>query len=179
MLSRDNAVLVVVDVQGKLSALMHKHEAMLKNIITVVKGARQLSLPVLWMEQLPDKLGPTTPLLAAELEGVKAMSKSTFSACGHQGFLDELGHSGREQVLLVGIETHICVYQTALDLQERGFEVEVVADATSSRAKRNKRLALDKLAQAGVGLTSVEMMLFELMRTAECEEFRSVTRLIK
>ncbi|KEQ12110.1 hydrolase [Endozoicomonas numazuensis] len=179
MLSRNNTALVVVDVQGKLASLMYKQERMHDALVRMVKGAQLLELPVFWLEQLPEKLGRTTPVLAEALKGAVPMAKASFSGCGQPDFMDSLKASGKTQVLLAGIEAHICVYQTALDLMERGYDVEVVVDATSSRSKHNKRLALDKLARKGVELTSVEMVLFELMKTAECDVFRDVAKLVK
>ena len=179
MLNIENTVLVVVDVQGKLATLMHEQEAMMKNIISMAKAARTLALPVLWMEQIPDKLGPTAPELADVLEGLQPIAKSSFSCCGHEGFMEALDMTGREQVLLVGIESHICVYQTAVGLLEQDYHVEVVTDAVSSRTEANKQAALDKMAGAGVELTSVEMALFELLKTAEAPQFRNIARLIK
>ena len=179
MLSIENTALVIVDVQGKLATLMHEQEALYKNLVTMVKGARALQVPILWMEQLPEKLGPTIPELANELEGLQPMSKATFSCCRHPAFLESLEISNRDQVLLIGIEAHICVYQTAVDLLSAGLHVEVVTDGVSSRTEANKQVALDKLATAGVELTSVEMCLFELMQTAAHPGFRQIAQLIK
>ncbi|WOG25866.1 isochorismatase family protein [Endozoicomonas sp. 8E] len=179
MLSQNNTALVVVDVQGKLATLMYKQEKMHDALVKMIKGVRMLNMPVLWLEQLPEKLGRTTPEVADELEGVTPIAKATFSGCGHQTFMDSLMATGKTCILLSGIETHICVYQTALDLMASGYEVEIVADATSSRSKHSKRLALDKLARKGVEVTNVEMALFELMRTAESDVFRDLAKLVK
>ncbi|WP_062269157.1 hydrolase [Endozoicomonas arenosclerae] len=179
MLDRKNTALVIVDVQGKLATLMYKQERMHNALVKMVRGARILGLPVFWLEQLPEKLGKTTPRLAEELKGIDPLAKSSFSGCGQSEFVSALKGSGCNQVLLAGIEAHICVYQTALDLTASGYEVEVIVDASSSRSKYDKRLALDKLARKGVELTSVEMALFELMTTAECEEFREIAKLVK
>ncbi|WP_422134243.1 hydrolase [Endozoicomonas sp. ALD040] len=179
MLSQNNTALVVVDVQGKLATLMYKQEKMHDALVKMIKGVRMLNLPVLWLEQLPEKLGRTTPEIADELEGVAPIAKTTFSGCGQQKFMDSLMATGKTCILLAGIETHICVYQTALDLMASGYEVEIVADATSSRSKHSKRLALDKLARKGVEMTNVEMALFELMKTAGSDVFRDVAKLVK
>ncbi|OED47245.1 hydrolase [Endozoicomonas sp. (ex Bugula neritina AB1)] len=179
MLNPEDAALVIVDVQGKLASLMHERESLYKNLVAMVKGARALKLPILWMEQLPEKLGSTIPEVANELEGLQPMSKSTFSCCMNSGFIEALEMSNRDQILVVGIEAHICVYQTAMDLLSAGVHVEVVTDAVSSRTDVNKQVALDKLATAGAELTSVEMCLFELMQTADHPLFREVSRLIK
>ena len=179
MLSLDNTVLVIVDVQGKLATLMHKKDALYKNLAAITAGAKELDLPVLWLEQIPHKLGPTITEVSEQLSGQTPISKSAFSGCGETEFIKALKDSGRKQVLVVGIEAHICVYQTAMDLHQDGFEVEVVADAVSSRTKQNKMIALDKLGKAGIGITSTEMALFELMKTADAPQFRTIARLIK
>ena len=179
MLSIDNTLLVIVDVQGKLASLMHEQEALYKNIVTMAKGARALAMPILWMEQLPEKLGPTIPELTEVLDGLQPMPKSTFSCARHSGFMESLEMTGREQVLIVGIEAHICVYQTAMDLLELDYQIEIVTDAVSSRTEQNKQIALDKMATSGIDFTSVEMVLFELLQTADAPQFRDIARLIK
>ena len=179
MLNIDDTVLVVVDVQGKLATLMYEHELLFRNLQAMIKGARLLELPVLWLEQLPDKLGPTIPQLQEVLSDLQPMTKSTFSGCGASGFLPALEATGCKKVLLVGIEAHICVYQTAADLLALGYEVEIVADAVSSRLKASKKTALAKMSALGAGLTTVEMALFELMKTADVPVFRDIGKLIK
>ena len=179
MLNLDNTVLVIVDVQGKLATLMHKKDALYKNLAAITAGTKELNLPVLWLEQIPHKLGPTITEVSEQLSGQTPISKSAFSGCGEPEFIKALKDTGCKQVLVVGIEAHICVYQTAVDLHQDGFEVEVVADAVSSRTKQNKMIALDKLGKAGIGITSTEMALFELMKTADAPQFRTIARLIK
>ncbi len=180
MLTRDNAVLVLIDVQGKLAQLMDDKETLFANLRKVVAGARAIGIPVLWNEQNPEKLGRTIPELEELLgEQSRPLSKMCFSCCGNPAFLEVLLGTGRRQAILVGIETHVCVYQTARDLLDRGFYVEVVADAVSSRSLGNKHIALDRLARHGAEITSAEMLLFELLRTAEAPEFRDVQRIIK
>ncbi|USE33829.1 hydrolase [Endozoicomonas sp. SCSIO W0465] len=179
MLNLDSTVLVVVDVQGKLATLMHEHQPLLHNIATMVKGAKLLNIPILWLEQIPEKLGGTVPELANELSDVSPVKKTSFSACGEPDFISALEQTGSRQVLLSGIETHICVYQTAMDLLAGGYEVEVLVDAVSSRTLQNKEVALDKMSALGADLTTVEMALFELMKSADAPQFRDVAKLIK
>lgn len=183
MLTIDRTVLVVVDVQGKLANLMHEHESLFGNIVTMVKGAKLLDIPIIWLEQMPEKLGATIPELADELvdklSDVSPVRKSSFSACGEPAFMSALEQAGSRQVLLAGIETHICVYQTAMDLLAGGYGVEVLVDAVSSRTLQNKEVALDKMSALGADLTTVEMALFELMKSAEAPQFRDVAKLIR
>lgn len=179
MLDLDSTVLVIVDVQGKLATLMHDKEQLYKNLVAITAGATELDLPVIWMEQIPHKLGPTITELSELLSGQAPVSKSAFSCYAEPEFVTALEKTGRRQVLVAGIEAHICVYQTAMDLHKAGYDVEVVADAVSSRSRENRNIALEKMRSAGVGITSTEMVLFELMKTADFPEFRAVARLIK
>ncbi|PIE22213.1 MAG: hydrolase [Planctomycetota bacterium] len=179
MFDIDNTVLVLVDVQGKLAQLMADKDELFINLQRMVKGAQALNLPILWMEQIPEKLGETIPELQQLLPKQSPLAKKSFSCTGKDEFNKALKESGRKQVLIMGIETHICVYQTALDLVADGFEVEVVSDAVSSRVAANKDLALRKMQDCGVGLTSTEMILFELMRSSEHGAFRDIQNAIK
>lgn len=179
MLDIGNCCLAVVDVQGKLAQLMHGKDALFKNIQILIQAAQILEMPILWCQQVPDALGPTVPEIAGLLTELEPTNKSYFSCCGAEKFNAELNALRIDQVLLCGIEAHICVYQTAVDLLAKGFVVDVVADAVSSRTLDNKRIALSRLAAEGANISSVEMALFELLRTAEHPEFRQIARLIK
>lgn len=179
MFTTDNTVLVIVDVQGKLARLMADPETLFGNLQRMVKGAQALELPILWMEQIPEKLGPTIPEVADLLVGVQAMSKTSFSCAGSAEFNSALAQSGRKQVLLVGIEAHVCVYQTALDLVAAGYEVAVVEDAIGSRIASNKAVGVRKMLARGVSLSSTEMALFELMGDAGHPAFRDIQAILK
>lgn len=179
MLKKENTALVVIDIQGKLATLMHQRENLFANAVRMIRGARVLGLPVIWTEQLPDKLGATSPEIQKELEGLKPIVKKTFSCCGDDAFLAELSRLNRKQVLLTGIETHVCVYQTALDLLKSGYEVHLVRDAVSSRIESNYHLGVERIKEAGASLTSVEMSLFELLRVAEGDQFKQIIEIVK
>jgi nicotinamidase-related amidase len=179
MLLRDNVALVLVDVQGKLAESMFQKDELFEALQKLVGGARLLDLPVLWNEQNPEKLGPTVPQVRDALEGLTPLPKMSFSCCWNDRFMKDLQSTGRGQVLLAGIETHVCIYQTALDLMELGYQVHVVADAVSSRSAFNKGIGLQAIRDAGGNLTSVEMVLFALVRTAAAPEFREMARILK
>lgn len=179
MLKLKNTVFVLVDVQGKLAALMADRDALYRNLETTLRGMQTLHVPVIWMEQMPDKMGPTIPELTTHLAGHAPIPKTCFSCCGNNAFLQALKSSGASQVVLAGIETHVCIYQTARDLLELGYDVEVVADAVSSRFATNRDIALARMAGIGIGLTSAESILFELMRTSEHPSFRDILKLVK
>jgi nicotinamidase-related amidase len=179
MLEIHDCCLVIVDVQGKLAQLMTEKEILFKNVQILIQAARILEMPILWCQQVPDALGPTLPEIAELLTGLEPVNKASFSCCGEQRFNAELNALGREQVLLCGIETHVCIYQTAMDLMEGGLDVTIVADAVSSRTERNRETALARLAAEGAHISSTEMALFELLKTAEHPQFREIARLVK
>lgn len=179
MLDRTQAVLVVVDIQGRLAHLMVEREQLFDNARKAILGAKALQLPILCTEQVPDKLGPTIPEIAEHLEGITPIPKKAFSCAGDPGFNTALEATGRRQVLLCGIETHICVYQTARDLLGRGYDVRLLADAVSSRTERNRDIALETMRALGARLTTVEMALFEMLGVADGDVFRQVSRIVK
>jgi len=180
MLQADQSVLVIIDVQGKLATLMQDQEQLYRNLVMLVRGAKALGVPVICNEQVPDKLGSTIPELIEALGGdASPLPKKTFSCCGNPEFMSAFRALGRSQALLVGIETHVCVFQTARELKEAGVEVHVAADAVSSRTAGNRAIALDRMRQAGITITSTEMALFEWTRIAEGEAFRQIARLVK
>jgi len=178
MLTPKQTALVVVDVQGKLAQLMHGKEDLFEKIKMLIKGAKVLGIPILWVEQNPAGLGPTVEEIAALLPG-KPIAKFSFSCCGEKRFTEELERLDRKQVLLAGIEAHVCIYQTAMDLIALHYEVQVVADATSSRTARNRDIGLQRARDAGAGLTSVELALFELLRVAQGPRFKSILEIVK
>ena len=179
MLKPDMTVVVFIDVQGRLAEAMADREALFAALSKLLRGATELGLPVLWTEQIPEKLGPTTPELAVLLPGGTPIPKQSFSCCGAPEFVRRLAETGRRQVLLCGIEAHVCVQQTARDLLDEGYEVEIAADAVASRSRANKEIALARLRDEGAGITCVEMALMELLRTAGSDRFRAILKIIK
>lgn len=179
MLSSEKTILIVVDVQGKLAHLMSGKEDLFRNLQKMIKGIRILGIPILWVEQNPDGLGPTIPEVAGLLSGMKPIKKMSFSCCQNDHFIQKLQALDRHQVLMVGIEAHICVYQTVVELLGLDYDVHVVVDAVASRAGENKTIALQKLRDAGVGLTSTEMALFELLKVADGERFKEILKIVR
>lgn len=175
----ESAVLLLVDVQGKLARIMHDSEGMIARQRILIEGCRLLDVPVIWAEQVPDKLGPTVPELAEKLEGCSALGKTSFGCWGDAALRQALEDSGRNQVLLAGIEAHVCVWQTAAALRQAGHEVHAIADAISSRSPFNREIAFQRMAAAGVHLSNVEMVLFELMESAAHPRFRNISRLLR
>ena len=179
MLKMENASLLIVDVQGKLAHIMHKKELLFENLGKLIKGIQVLKIPILWVEQNPTGLGPTIPEIADLITDVTPISKISFNSCQNQQFVEAFKALNRKQVLVAGIETHICVYQTAAGLIDMGVEVQVVADAVSSRSAENKAIGLQKIRDAGAVLTSVETALFELLQVADGDAFKALLRIVK
>jgi nicotinamidase-related amidase len=174
-LDRDRSVLLVVDVQEAFRRAIPNFDSIASAVATLVRGAGELGVPVVVTEQYPKGLGATVPEVAEHLpEETEPIAKTRFSAAAADGF--DLG--GREQVVVCGIEAHVCVNQTVLDLLGQGLEVHVAADAVGSRDPDNRELGLAKAERAGAWRTSVETALFELLGEAGSDEFKSVQRLV-
>ena len=155
---------------------MPSFDAVAASAATLVQGAEAMGIPIVVTEQYPKGLGHTVPEVAEHLpEGLKPIEKVRFSAAEAEGF----DLNGRDQALVCGIETHVCVNQTVLDLLDRGVEVQVVGDAVGSRTDENRELGLHKVEEAGAVLTSVETALFELLGGSDAAEFKQVQALVK
>ncbi|TVP10838.1 hydrolase [Shewanella sp. KCT] len=180
MLQPQECVLIIVDVQGKLATLMHQAEELETRLTTLIKAAELFDIPVVWLEQLPDKLGVTSPALAELLTPhYQPIPKAHFSGWHAESFRQALQQYGRPKVLLAGIETHICVYQTCRDLLDNEYEVHLVTDAVSSRTEANKQLGCEMMTQNGALLTNSESLLFELQAEASGDRFRALLKMIK
>ena len=179
MLNKEDTVVVLIDIQGKLAQIVDESDFIVNNIATVVQGAKILELPVLWLEQYPKGLGTTDERIAQHLTDEKPIEKITFSAYQTPEFVQALEKTGCKTVLLAGIETHICVYQTAADLLASGYQVEVLADCVSSRTAGNREVGIQKMLQLGAGITSVEMALFEMQQIAKGDSFKQISKLVK
>lgn len=174
-LEADRTTLIVVDVQEAFRRAIPDFERIAKATATLIEGAEAIGIPVVITEQYPKGLGETVPEVAEHLpEGVEPLEKVVFAASEAEGFDLE----GRDQALVCGIETHVCVNQTALDLLASGVDVQVAVDAVGSRTDENKGVGLQKMERAGATLTSVETALFELLGRAGTDEFKQVQRLI-
>jgi len=178
----DNSCLVVIDIQTRLtSAMPVKVLARLKrNINILLQSAKTLSIPVFTTEQYPKGLGPTEPEIVELLpDNTLKFEKICFSCTGAEQFLKHLEESGHKQVILVGIEAHVCVLQTAIQLIEQGYHVFVVADGICSRQRDNYEASLNRMSQAGVTICNTESVLFEWMRDAKHEHFKELSRLVQ
>ena len=179
MLNSVESILVLVDFQGKLAQIVHRADLVLPNVLRMVNGCRALEVPILPTLQVPEKLGPILPELDNVLDGVAPVAKHSFSALREPEFMVRLDKASRKQVILMGIEAHVCVLQTGMDLLDAGYEVHVLSDGVFSRTAENRRLALDRLHDAGAINSSVEISLFEMIRTSRHPHFRTISKLIK
>ena len=179
-LDAKQTVLVVCDLQGAFRPAIDEIDRIAKRSAVVVEAAKLLGLPVLVTEQVPEKLGGTVEEIRAALPpGAMAFGKTAFSCYGSQPFRDQLTQLDRRQVLLCGIESHVCMNQTAHDLLAAGYQVHLLTDCTSSRTAANRELGISKMIGSGAVPSSSEMALFELMRDAKHDHFRAVQKLIK
>jgi nicotinamidase-related amidase len=175
MLDRERTTVVVVDVQEAFRKGVEGFPEVAHGAGVLVQAARIMSLPLIVTEQYPQGLGETVPEVADHLGEVAPLPKTVFSGASADGFdLD-----GRDQVLMCGIETHVCVYQTAGELLAAGVEVQVATDAVGSRTAQNREVGLQKMIAAGAAPTSVETALFEMLGRAGTDEFKQVQGLVK
>lgn len=175
----EKSLLLVVDVQGKLARMMDQSDSVIAQLSILIEGCRILGLPVVWAEQLPEKLGSTVPELVAKLDGLTPIAKSSFGCCGDVALYQAIQETGRSQILLCGIEAHVCVWQTARILLKDQFLVHLIGDAVSSRSARNREIGVERMVSAGAVLSCTEMALFELMEDANHSKFREIARLLK
>ncbi|MEM9883187.1 MAG: hydrolase [Planctomycetota bacterium] len=178
-LDPQRSALLLIDLQERLVPVMHEKTTVVRRAARLVEGANVLGVPVLITEQYPRGLGHTVADIAKQLRGAVSVDEKTrFSASG-PGLTKRLEQQGTRSVVLAGIETHVCVLQTALDLLAAGYTVAVCEDATSSRRAIDKRAALQRLAQAGAVPATVEAVLFELLGDADSPKFRALQAVIR
>ncbi|MBI3947458.1 MAG: hydrolase [Armatimonadetes bacterium] len=176
---REKSCLLVVDVQERLMPAIHGGERVVESCVRLIRGVRLLQVPILVTTQYVRGLGPLVAPVAEALGESGAFDKTAFSCCAEDGFFGRLDALEKDTVIVCGVEAHVCVLQTALDLVENGYRVHVVADAIGSRDPENRRVALEKMARAGAVISTTEMVLFELLRRAGAAEFKAVQALVK
>ncbi len=181
MLEPGRAVLLVIDVQEKLCAAMDANvlAQLTRNTGILLESARELSVPVIITEQYVKGLGQTLPELRGKVPDAPCLEKLTFSCCGNDAFVEQLKESGRTQIIVTGMETHVCVLQTVIELLDAGFIVHVVKDAVMSRSSENWQTAMETMTQAGAVPTCTESVVFQLLKIAGTESFKKLSRLVK
>jgi nicotinamidase-related amidase len=176
---RPQAGLAVIDIQEKLLPAIWEKEQLLENTLLLIRAAGVLGIPLFATEQYPKGLGATVPEVISALSGCAALSKMAFSACGAENFVSSLRAKNVSDVILCGMESHVCVTQTCLDLLVQDFSVFVASDAVSSRTPENRRAGLERMRAAGATIVSAEMAIFELLGQAGTEEFKKILPLLK
>ncbi len=179
MLTRDNVALVVIDFQDGLLPTIPRADAVMTLAVKLIRFARLLELPILWTEQYPKGLGVTNERIAKELDGVPAMAKVAFGCFGDAAFEQAAAATGRKQLLVTGIEAHVCVMQTVLRGLDLGYEAYVPNDAVASRCESDYRAGIDRMKAHGAEIVTTEMAIFEILRAAGTPEFKKVLPLIK
>lgn len=175
---RKKTAFVLIDIQERLLPVIFENERVIKNTNILIEGRRILDIPLLVTEQYPKGLGHTDPNINLPEEKV-LVEKMCFSCIASDDFMGEVKKAGAKTLVLFGIEAHICVLKTALEALAEGYQVHVVSDAVSSRTEDNKKVALERMRQAGAFITSTEMILFQMMDYAGTDQFKAISRLIK
>lgn len=180
-LLRENTQAMIIDVQDKLAPHIYEIDKVTNKINILVQGLQALGVPVMLNEQYPDKLGQTIPTIVDKLEATnqKVYAKRSFSVCDDDEAWHNLAQQNRNNVILCGIETHVCVQQTALDLLDNGMQPVLIADAVGSRDPYDKKLAIRRIRRAGAVVTTTEAILFELCRTSTDDAFKTISQLVK
>jgi nicotinamidase-related amidase len=179
MLDKEDAVLLIIDIQERLAVVMKEREKVVRNNQHLIELAKMINLPIVVTEQYPKGLGRTVPELHAALPGYQPIEKTSFNCCGEPAFLTEIKKLNKKNVIVTGMETHICVLQTTLGLLQDGFMPHVVRDAICSRTKENWNTGLELMRDAGAVITCTETVLFQLLKVAGTEEFKKISARIK
>lgn len=178
-LKKEGCVLVVVDIQEKLLPAIHDFTSVLDRSVKMVTAAKALAVPMLFTQQYTKGLGPTHSAITGLLPEFAYFEKTTFNCFGAPGFAEALAKLDAKTLVLIGIETHICVCQTALEALRRGYDVHVVADAIGSRTTANRGIGLDRIRQAGGVITATELTIYEWVERADSAEFKLILPLLK
>ncbi len=178
LLNREQSALLVIDIQEKLARVMPDRNIIIDNATKLIKGCNHLKIPVFYTEQYPKGLGETVPELKTILTD-QAIEKTRFSTCCNSDLMKQLEKFELEQIIISGMEAHVCVLQTAFDLSHAGFQIHIATDAVCSRKTNDKEIALKRMQQLGITLTTTEAALFELLETSENENFKKISNLVK
>ncbi|MCX6169003.1 MAG: hydrolase [Ignavibacteriales bacterium] len=179
ILHRESSALLVIDMQEKILPVILESERVVENTLKLINGFKILSVPIYFTEQYPKGLGPTESKIKTALDNTEAIHKMTFSCSGAGDLFEELKGKRIKQIVVCGIESHVCVIQTVLDLLSEGFQVHVAADAVSSRRKFDYEIAIRRMESNGAEITLTESVLFELLNICGTDEFKAISKLVK
>ncbi len=178
-LKKDTSGLLIIDIQERINAVMKYKDDVIQNTIKLIRGFQILNLPIFITEQYPKGLGPTEKEISELLSHSDFIQKMTFSCCQADEFMNQIQSKNIHQIVICGIETHVCVQQTALDLLRDRFQVYIVRDATSSRKKIDHKTALNRMQNEGAVITTTEAVLFELLQKAGTDDFKKISAIVK
>ena len=179
ILQKNSTGLLIIDIQERINAVMKYRDQVIENTVKLIKGFQVFNLPIFVTEQYPEGLGSTEPQIVEALHQPDVIQKMTFSCCGAPSLMEQLQDKNIQQIVICGIETHVCVQQTVLDLLEQNFQVYLIRDAISSRKKPDHKTAIERMRQAGVIVTTTEAVLFELLEESGGAEFKKIYQIIK
>ncbi|MBK6285682.1 MAG: isochorismatase family protein [Draconibacterium sp.] len=176
---KENTVGLIIDIQEKLFPAMCEKEQLLKNTVVLIQGLNELKVPLIVTQQYTKGLGETIPEISSEIHGFNYIEKRYFSCCDEPTVTEELKRFDADNIVICGIESHVCVLQSAVDLKDAGFNPIIVFDCVSSRTKENLELAKERFRFEGIMMASYESILFELTRSSVAAEFRTISKLVK
>lgn len=179
ILDRHHTLALCVDIQERLLPHIHGHEELIRRTAILIKGLRVVNVPIVVTEQYTKGLGTTVPEISEALGSYEPIEKMSFSCCGNPDVEAAVLVNSRHQIIVFGIEAHVCVQQTVLDLIAQGQKVVVVDDCVSSRSANDRRIALERMRDAGAVISTMESVLFELLRVSGTQEFKSISALVK
>jgi nicotinamidase-related amidase len=179
LLKKEKSALLIIDLQEKILPVVNNYEMVLQNTIKLIKGFRVLNLPIFFTEQYPKGLGQTSELILDQLEGYNAIQKMSFSCFGAEDLFERLNTQKLTQIVVCGIESHVCVQQTVLDLLANDFQVNLVADAVSSRKLIDYEIALNRMQSKGAEVTTTESVLFELLEVCGTPDSKEISKIVK
>lgn len=176
LLSKDDSILLLVDVQEKLAPHVLNCDSFIARCEWLLKLATKMNVPIIVSEQYPKGLGPTLEQFRSYYDKTECVEKVHFSCMQEPGYTQKLRESNKNQLIVIGIEAHVCVLQTAMEMKEEGFEVYIVVDAVSSRSEQDLKYALKRMKQEGIHLVTAEMVFFEWIRQAGTPEFKALSK---
>ena len=179
LLNPQTTGLLIIDIQERILPVINNHQRVVENTLKLIKGFKVLNLPIYFTEQYPKGLGPTLRSIKDELADLKPFDKMSFSCSGAGKLFDEFNTNDLKQIVVCGIEAHVCVQQTVLDLLENGFQVNLASDAVSSRKEIDYSTALQRMQQHGTELTTTESILFELLNVCGTPQFKEISKIVK
>jgi len=179
LLKPQTTALLIIDIQERILPVINNYQRVVDNTLKLIKGFKVLSLPIYFTEQYPKGLGPTIQSIKEELADLKPFNKMSFSCSGAENLFDELNTKNLKQIVVCGIEAHVCVQQTVLDLIENGFQVNLASDAVSSRKEIDYSVALQRMQHHGAELTTTEAILFELLNVCGTPQFKEISKIVK